>query len=230
MATDTIVSMTSPRTLTAWIVTLVALVVVASTLPVFFRIIEVRPGTVPPDPVLGLLGPIDLSVPVFMVLYGAILLAVMWIARSASVLLRALQAYLVLLLLRMVSMYVFTLEPPADLIDLVDPVTQWFYPDDRPFRKDLFFSGHTATLALLAFAVHGQVIRKVLWSSTAFIGLAVIVQHVHWTVDVVFAPIFAWLAWCISGITVRYATDPTSTRQMLDVDPAGDALGKRVRQ
>jgi hypothetical protein len=193
------------RNAAVWVITLVALAFVASTLPSFFRFIEARPGSVPPDPVIAHLAPMDLSVPVFVVLYGAILWAVLSIAGKPSVLLRALQAYLVLLLLRMISMFTFTLEPPADLIDLVDPVTQLFYPDDRPFRKDLFFSGNTATLALLAFAVPGPRIRAVLWIATFLVGAAVILQHVHWTVDVLAAPFFAWLAWRWAGYTVRWS-------------------------
>jgi hypothetical protein len=218
------------RIATVWAITLVALAVVASTLPSFFRFIEARPGTVPPDPLIAHLAPMDLSVPVFVVLYGSILLAVLSIAGKPSVLLRALQAYLVLLLLRMISMFTFTLEPPADLIDLVDPVTQLFYPDDRPFRKDLFFSGHTATLALLAFAVTGPRIRAVLWTATFLVGAAVILQHVHWTVDVVVAPLFAWLAWRIAGSTVRITAAIPLAGKVLDVDAAGDAFGENVRQ
>ena len=190
------------RNAAVWVITLVALAFVASTLPSFFRFIEARPGNVPPDPVIAHLAPMDLSAPIFVVLYGAILWAVLSIAGKPSVLL---QAYLVLLLLRMISMFTFTLEPPADLIDLVDPVTQLFYPDDRPFRKDLFFSGHTATLALLAFAVPGPRIRAVLWIATFLVGAAVILQHVHWTVDVLAAPFFAWLAWRWAGYTVRWS-------------------------
>jgi len=193
------------RNAAVWVITLVALAFVASTLPSFFRFIEARPGNVPPDPVIAHLAPMDLSAPIFVVLYGAILWAVLSIAGKPSVLLRALQAYLVLLLLRMISMFTFTLEPPADLIDLVDPVTQLFYPDDRPFRKDLFFSGHTATLALLAFAVPGPRIRAVLWIATFLVGAAVILQHVHWTVYVLAAPFFAWLAWRWAGYTVRWS-------------------------
>ena len=222
--------MSSNRIAADWAITLVALVILASTLPSFFRFIEARPGTVPPDPLIAHLSPMDLSVPVFVVLYGAILLAVLSIAGKPSVLLRALQAYLVLLLLRMISMFTFTLEPPADLIDLVDPVTQLFYPDDRPFRKDLFFSGHTATLALLAFAVTGPRIRAVLWTAAFLVGAAVILQHVHWTVDVVVAPLFAWLAWRIAGFTARIKEPIPLAGKVLDVDAAGDAFGENVRQ
>jgi membrane-associated phospholipid phosphatase len=218
------------RTAAVWAITLAALAVVAATLPSFFRFIEARPGTVPPDPLIAHLAPMDLSVPVFVVLYGAILLAVLSIAGKPFVLLRALQAYLLLLLLRMIGMFTFTLEPPADLIDLVDPVTQLFYPDDRPFRKDLFFSGHTATLALLAFAVAGPRIRVVLWTATFLVGAAVILQHVHWTVDVVVAPLFAWLAWRIAGFTARITAPIPLAGQVLDVDAAGDAFGENVGQ
>jgi len=221
--------MTVGRSTSAWLFTLGALAVVAGSMPHFFRLIEERPGAIPPDPLIHHMGPMDLSVPVFVVLYGAILLAVVLIARSPAMLLRALRAYLVLLLMRMVTMFLFTLEPPIDLIELVDPVTQLFYPDDRPFRKDLFFSGHTATLALLAFFVPGLRVRALLWSATAFVGVAVILQHVHWTIDVVFAPLFAWLAWRISGLWGQRGSPAPSAGQVLDVDAARDAFSEGVR-
>ena len=206
MATDRVSPMTINRSAVVWSSTVGALILVASLMPSFFQFIEGRPGSIPMDPLIEHLGPLDLSVPVFVVLYGAILSAVVLLAKRPALLRRALQAYLILLVMRMATMVTFTLEPPADLIDLIDPVTQLFYPEDRPFRKDLFFSGHTATLALLAFAVPGRRVRMVLWTATAFVGAAVILQHVHRTVDVVFAPLFAWLAWRISGLSSPWGT------------------------
>ena len=171
----------------------------ASVLPDFFDFIAAKPGGLPPDPLIAHWGPVDLSVPIFSVLYATIVLAVVTVANSPHRLLRGLFAYAVLLVLRMISMSVFTLEPPLDAVPLLDPVTGPFYPGNAPFLKDLFFSGHTATLALLALLADRTWMRVLAWCATVAVGCMVVAQHVHWTVDVLAAPLAAWAAWTIAG-------------------------------
>jgi membrane-associated phospholipid phosphatase len=111
----------------------------------------------------------------------------------------------VLLGLRMLTMYLFTFEPPMGIIPLEDPVTAVFYPGGEPFLKDLFFSGHTATLVLFAFAMGPGRQRTALLLAALVVGGLVLVQHVHYTVDVLAAPFFAGLAWWVAGIVLRAA-------------------------
>ncbi len=181
---------------------IVSISVVAS-LPTFFGFIEQRPGVLPPEPLLHHLPAVDLSVPLFVLLYATIVYGLLRLVRRPVVLLRGLQAYVVLLLLRMLTMWSWTLEPPPGLVDLADPVTQVFYPGATPFRKDLFFSGHTATLVLLALAMPAFRDRVLVAIAAVLVGSAVLVQHVHWTVDVLAAPVFAALAWWCSAFTLR---------------------------
>jgi hypothetical protein len=49
-----------------------------------------------------------------------------------------------------------------------------------------------------------------MWVSTLLVAMAVVVQHVHWTVDVLAAPVFAALSWWIAGLTVRWSGGTTS--------------------
>lgn len=190
----------------AWLITLLAGVLIVSALPAFFAWVGRRPGMLPPEPLLGLLPAWDLSVPLFLLLYVVITIYVVALARHRSRLLRGLQAYLLLLLLRMLSMALVTLEPPPGMVLLHDPVIQWFYPGAEPFSKDLFFSGHVATVCLLALAAPWPRMRPYLWMMAVLVGLAVLVQHVHWTVDVLAAPAFAWLAWRTSAVAFRITT------------------------
>jgi hypothetical protein len=182
------------------------LATLAAVLPVFFRWIQHKPGLVPPDPLIHAVGPADLSIPVFTLLYAVIAATVVAVAPRPHLLLRGLFAYALLLLLRMSSMAVFTLEPPADAVPLTDPVTGPFYPGNAPFLKDLFFSGHTATLALMALLAPWRWLRTVAWSAAAAVGLMVIAQHVHWTMDVVAAPFAACAAWALAGLWLRRIT------------------------
>lgn len=193
-----------------WIITLGAAVLVVSMLPVFFRYIQAKPGFTPWDPVLASFSPTDLSTPIFVVLYSAVALSLAGLVKRQCLLLRGLQAYVLLLVLRMVSMTIITLEAPSTWMPLTDPITQIFYPDPEPFRKDLFFSGHTATMFLLFLMLRGGRYAVPLLVATVFIGAAVLAQHVHWTVDVLFAPPAAWSAWWLSGHTIRWGSALTS--------------------
>jgi len=175
-------------------------------LPTFFTFIDGCEGVVPYEPLLGHLPAVDVTIPLFVVLYSALLVLVVLAIRSPLLVLRTIQAALILLLLRMAMMALVPLVPPPGLITLQDPFTQWFYPTSEPFEKDLFFSGHTANMFLFALAIPSRRWRVVFAAATIFIGVAVLVQHVHWTVDVVAAPFFAVLAWWCSKWTVAWST------------------------
>ncbi len=176
---------------------------VAFVQPVFFGHIGARPGLFPPDPVIAHLGPMDLSPAIFLVIYGSIVLTVARVLAFPYLILRGLHAYIILLLLRMLAMWLVVLEAPVDAIPLADPVTVFFYPGGVPFLKDLFFSGHTATIALLVPLSRGPAARYAMAAATAIVAVLVVAQHVHWTVDVLAAPFFAWLAWRAGGLSLR---------------------------
>ncbi|MDH4064259.1 MAG: hypothetical protein OEW19_07640 [Acidobacteriota bacterium] len=169
----------------------------------FFHVIEARAGTAPFDPLLHLVGPRDVAVATFVTLYGSILMGLALVLADPARTARLTHAYGMLLALRLLTMYIVPLEPPAGIIPLEDPITALFYPDRQPFLKDLFFSGHTATLTLLALAVGPGLGRRVLAAAAIGVGALLLVQHVHYTIDTVVAPLFAWLAWWLSAWPVR---------------------------
>jgi len=189
----------------AWPITLFLALLLVLLIPRFFVLVGARPGSLLSDPVLDRIPGADLSLYIFVVLYVLIAATAVVLIRHPVLLLRTGQAYLILLLLRMLSMWVFPLEPPPGLIALRDPISAIFYPDQEPFSKDLFFSGHTATAYLLFLAMPLHKLRWIWLLAAAFIGLAVLVQHIHWTIDVLVAPIGAWLAWWASYFTVRWS-------------------------
>ena len=184
---------------------------IAWGLPVFFQLVEARPGAVPYDPILPRFEPMDVTWATFALLYGTLGAGVVRLGRQPWLLLRALLAYACLTGMRMLTLWTFTLEPPATIIPLTDPFTQFFYPGATPFLKDLFFSGHTATLALLACTAGSGPWRWWTVVATVAIGALVMAQHVHWTVDVLAAPVFALVAWYLSGLARGLRTDDVST-------------------
>lgn len=165
-----------------------------------FSIIQSRNGFVITDPILIHLPSIDVSIAIFIVLYLLIVLSVLWILKDPVSLLRGLQAYALLTSLRFICMFLIPLEPPVGLIELRDPVVNLIFYGHTVITKDLFFSGHTSTLFLLFLIVKHEVLRYALLFGSMLIIVLLLIQHVHYTIDVLFALVFAFLSYKFASI------------------------------
>jgi hypothetical protein len=181
----------------AW-ATCIALPLTLAALSRFLLWVEQRPGVVLDDPLLALLTPRDTSLASFALIYGGLLLALATLLCSPHGLLRALQAYVLLVGLRILFMWLTPLDPPEGLVPLRDPLVESLGPG-ATLTRDLFFSGHTSTLFLLALCVPFRWTRWVLLLATAGVAFLLLVQHAHYTVDVVVAPLAAYCAYVLGG-------------------------------
>ncbi|QNE40914.1 hypothetical protein F1C16_15750 [Hymenobacter sp. NBH84] len=187
------------------LVVVLLLLGISYALPFFFAFIQARPGTVLPDPLLDALPARDVSAPTFEVIYLSIAVALVYLLPRPTLLLRALWAYALLHLLRITTLWLFPLEAPAHLLVLHDPVVErFFYASPTPITKDLFFSGHTATLALLSLAVGRGRLRQVLAVLTVVVATLVLIQHAHYTYDVLAAVPFAFGCYYLAGKVVKW--------------------------
>ena len=167
--------------------------------PGFYRFVQARPGHLLADPLLELLPVQDHSTLIFALIYGAIAATLVYLLPRPLRLLQALWAYYLLQLLRMATLWLLPLEPPATLVVLHDPVMdRIFEVTTQPIVRDLFFSGHTATVMLLTLAGRGRRWRWALGLMTVAVGLLVLVQRVHYSYDVLAAPVFAWAAYWLA--------------------------------
>jgi hypothetical protein len=157
----------------------------------FLQFNERRSGATLHDPVLALLPAVDLSVPLFVLIYGTLLLALGSLARQPRALLVALQAYALLVTFRMAMMYSIPLEAPPGMVVLVDPFVRAF-GEGPNWAKDLFFSGHTSTTFLCALSVRSRSLRLLCFGACASVAVLVLVQHAHYTIDVLVAPFVAF--------------------------------------
>lgn len=172
--------------------------------PGFYHFIQARPGRPLADPLLALLPVHDVSTATFTLIYGAIAATLVFLLPRPQLLLRAFWAYYFLQLLRIFTLWLVPLEPPTALVILHDPVMdRIFEVTTQPIVRDLFFSGHTATMVLLLLAGRGNLWRWVLGLMTVAVGLLVLVQRVHYSYDVLGAPLFAWLAYWLAGRVVQ---------------------------
>jgi membrane-associated phospholipid phosphatase len=103
----------------------------------------------------------------------------------------AFQSYILLLIVRTIAMYSIPLDPPHAVIPLIDPFVKYLGTGIQ-LNKDLFFSGHTATLFLLYLVSENKILKTVFLICTITVGLSVLIQHNHYTVDVISAPFFAY--------------------------------------
>ena len=168
--------------------------------PGFYHFIQARPGQRLTDPLLELLPVHDVSALTFALIYGAIAATLVYLLPRPQRLLQALWAYYFLQLLRMLTLWLVPLEPPTSLVVLHDPVMdRIFEVTTQPIVRDLFFSGHTATMVLLTLVGQGRGWRWALGLMSVAVGLLVLVQRVHYSYDVLAAPLFAWLAYWLAG-------------------------------
>jgi membrane-associated phospholipid phosphatase len=179
-----------------FITTIIFLVVVLISLSAFLNFIEMRDGVVLHDPLLEFFSPIDLTWLIFGLLYFSLITTIVIFSRNPALLMFAFQSYILMVIFRMSAIYSLPLNPPSGMIPLNDPVVEYF-GTGQLLTRDLFFSGHTATLFLL-FLLSDKKLPKIFFLiSTIVVGFSVLFQHVHYSIDVFAAPFFAYCSFII---------------------------------
>jgi hypothetical protein len=177
-----------------FILGMILLVAILIFIPHFFSHMEAREGIVLNDRLLAYIPAKDVSILIFLVLYVMIGLLLYRMSRNTIMCLTALWAFIFVCLARIVTITLVPLDPPVDIINLADPCSIFFY-HSNVITKDLFFSGHTATafLAVLCLERKNDIILAIL--ATIAVAVLLLIQHVHYTADVIAAPIFTWGCW-----------------------------------
>ena len=170
------------------IISLILLAGVLAALAWFINYVENRQGVVFADPVLNLFDPIDLTWFTFSLIYFALIIAIVSLINYPDRLLFALQLYSLMAFVRIIAMFLLPLNPPEQMIILKDPFVE-FFGSGNTLTKDLFFSGHTATLFILYLVSVNKIIKIIFLINTILVAVFVLLQHVHYTIDV-FAAIF----------------------------------------
>lgn len=160
----------------------------------FLTFNENRIGYVFNDPILHLFEPIAVSEVTFFVTYFLAIYGLIISFREPALFVSLLQAYTIMTLFRMLCLYLVPLEAPATIIPLKDSFLQSSFYSGRENLKDLFFSGHTATIFLFAFAFRKKLTKRLFIVGACVVGLLVMAQHVHYSIDVMAAPVFAFVA------------------------------------
>ena len=181
---------------TEFIITLLVLVPLMLSFSQFILFIEQREGVVLNDPLLNIFNPINLTWLTFSLIYLSLIMFLVSVFKDPQKLMIGLQSYGLMVIFRTIAMYLTPLEAPGTLLVLDDPFVQLFGKGDV-LTKDLFFSGHTGTLFLLFLLADNKTLKIMFLISTITVGSAVLLQHVHYSIDVFVAPFVAYCSYRI---------------------------------
>jgi len=175
-------------------VTIILLAVTLFLLTHFLDYVESRQGMVLPDPVLSLFNPINLTWLIFGLIYCSLIIAIFLLAKNPDRLMFAIQVYILFIYVRIAAMFLVPFNPPNYMIQLNDPFVQ-FFGTGKLLTKDLFFSGHTATLFILFLVTQNKFFKYFFLLATIIVGSALLLQHVHYSIDVFAAPFFTYVCY-----------------------------------
>lgn len=179
---------------------LVVLAAIFCTFPAFFQYIQQRKGVVLNDVVLKRIPAVNVSLLLLICIWASALLIVVRVIKSPAILLNFLWAFILLSLFRMATLMFVALDPPEKLITIVDPLSTAFYGKSF-ITKDLFFSGHTSTMMIIFLCLQKRADKVFSLFTTLLVAALVLVQHIHYTIDVAFAIPFAYLSYA-AGVKI----------------------------
>lgn len=180
------------------IIASILLLLCAWLAPIVFQYAEQRSGVIISDFILAYLTATDLSLFIFIIMDMLLIISIAVLAIRPEHFLVVLQAYVLLTLVRFLTILLVPLEAPEGLVLLHDPITDRFFYGGATLTKDLFFSGHTSILVLMGLGVPFRRLKILLFAGATAVGFMLLIQHAHYTIDVVAAPVFAWLAIWVS--------------------------------
>jgi len=170
------------------------LAIILTSLPYFFNYIERRDGYVINDVLLQHITATDVSIPIFALIWAMGLLTLVRAIQQPGIMILFVWSFILLTIMRMVSICLVPLNAPQHLIPLIDPLSNHFY-GGKFLTKDLFFSGHTSIQFLSFLCLQKKSDKVLALISTILVASLVLVQHVHYTIDVLAAPLFTWLSY-----------------------------------
>jgi len=179
------------------IVTIVVMYGIGLFLTPFFAYIQLRTGAVINDPILNLITPRDVSGFTFIFGHLSTLMGLIYILFYPRLLTFTIQIFAICTTMRILSIYFIPLDPPVGIIPLVDPILGKLFYHGTVITKDLFFSGHTVAALIMFMVVKNKILKIILLILAILIGSCLIIQHVHYSFDVIAAPFFTWIAYKI---------------------------------
>ena len=175
------------------IIALLLVAIILILLPTFFAFIEKREGMVLQDFVLDAIPAMDVSVPTFVIIWSMVLLVFYRIYQNPMLFLVVAYGFILMCLLRVLTISLLPLDPPVGIIVLKDPIANIAYGRNGIFiTKDLFYSGHTGNMFLFFLCLERKWDKIFALTASFLVGILVMIQHIHYSIDVFAAFIFTY--------------------------------------
>lgn len=169
----------------------ILMIIISCMLPTFFNLIQKRTGPVLNDWLLAAVPSYNVSWAIFTVIWGMGFYSLWRAVEKPTIYITYLWTFIFITMLRVLAISLIPLDPPKGLIVLTDPLTGVFYGQST-ITKDLFFSGHTSILFLLVLCLERKWDKILAGVATCIVACLLIVQHVHYTIDIIAAPIIIY--------------------------------------
>jgi hypothetical protein len=169
----------------------VIMLTILFSLQFFFAHIQQRKGAVLNDWLLTRIPPHNVSVLIFALIWGMALLILTRAVNNPSIYITYCWTFIFIYIVRFVTLSVVALNPPPGLVPLVDPLSS-FFQGNTVITKDLFFSGHTSTMVLIFLCLERRTDKIIALIAAFAVAYLLLVQHVHYTIDILAAPIFVY--------------------------------------
>ncbi|MBS1634523.1 MAG: hypothetical protein JST26_01285 [Bacteroidetes bacterium] len=192
----------NPHFRNKFILNMIAQALLLSGLAYLLNYIETRQGHVFYDPVLNFIKPRDVSDSIFLTTYGTAIIAIAYALGTPYKFIHFIQMYAMLTALRIITLFFVPLDPPVEIIPLHDKFLSSTFYQGKENVKDLFFSGHAATLFMFFFFAENRFLKYFFLAAAFLVSACVIIQHVHYSYDVIAAPFFAYISY---RLVTRYS-------------------------
>jgi len=186
-----------------FLIAVIALPITVVIMRVYLNRVEMRNGVVLPDPMLSIIPSLELNWVIFAVMYSGMLLGIVSLSLYPFRFLLMMRAFVLMIPLRIVCLFLLPLGPIPGGIPLVDPIVH--FPVLRfASSHGLFFCWETATMVLLALTAQWKDMKMIFTSAAIVVSLLLLLQHAQYTIGIVAAPCFAYAAFGLArAITVR---------------------------
>lgn len=169
------------------------------------------------DWVLAHIPAYNMSVVIFTIIWGMALLIFIRALYNPTIYINYVWTLIFINIARMISISLVSLDPPAGMVHLIDPLTGVFY-GNVVITKDLFFSGHTSTLVLIFLCLEKPVDKILGFIAIVLVMALLLVQHIHYTIDVLAAPVIVYALFLMTRHFLKLKTiDQPGVYQYHDV-------------
>jgi len=191
---------------------IIALFVVVIFTYFFFDYIENRSGgVVMNDWILRIIPAKDVSIPIVFFELSVIILFSIRCLTNPTIVVTFLLGYVLVLITRNITIGITQLRAPHGCINLQDPIAALIYRSSC-CNRDLFYSGHVSLLFFIYLCSVKKPDKHYILFAVCSVGGLLLIQHIHYTVDVVCAPFFAFACYWISKKITYFPPLPAMAR------------------